>query len=241
MSNTTPPTGASAPNATATGNLGSDLTMALSSADSTSAQRLQHLSLVHQARLSGLTRTAASLTAQYGASSPQATAAETAVTGAKATIARVAIVTQQLTTPAPQVASTGWALNGRVFDAEKKPVSGYSVFLVDAQNAYQSAYGFAYTDDTGYFLLSFAGTPAAPQTKTKDQPTGQSADETSPQLFVQITNSKRQPIYLSTTAFQPTIGTATYQNFLLPAGEKPIGDPPAAVRKGALPPAKKTS
>jgi hypothetical protein len=49
---------------------------------------------VHQARLAQLTRTAASITARYGAGSPQATAAEAKVTASKATIARVATVSQ---------------------------------------------------------------------------------------------------------------------------------------------------
>jgi hypothetical protein len=237
---TTPQSEASSANASTAEDLGSDVTTALSSADSTASQRIQNLSLVHQARLSQLTRTAASLTAKYGASSAQATTAQAAVTASKATIARVAIIKQQAATPAPQVASTGWALHGRVFNADLQPVSGYTVFLVDAQNAYQSAYGFAYTDSTGYFQLNFAGTPATGKGQ-KAQQAALSTAQTSSELFVEIANSKSQPVYLGMTAFQPNLGTATYQNVTLAAGEKPIGDPPDAIRKVALPKAEKSS
>ena len=50
----------------------------------------------------------------------------------------------------------GWALHGRVFNTQLQPISGLTVFLVDASKTYQQAYGFAYTDDTGYFLLNYS-------------------------------------------------------------------------------------
>src|SRR5690348_2105947 len=129
----------------------------LQSADSTAAQSVQMLQQVHQSRLSMLTRTAATLTAQYGADDPRAQAARAAVTVATLTVNRVAMVSQQLTTPAPQVSANGWALHGRVFDAQGQPLAKYTVFLVDSQNVFQEAYGFTYTDETGYFLLENPG------------------------------------------------------------------------------------
>jgi len=205
----------------------SDLATVLGSADSSAASSVQNLTLVHQARLTGLTRTAASVTAQYGAGSAQAVAAQAAVASSSNTVARVTMVSQQTTTPAPQVSATGWALYGRVFDSQLQPVSGFTVFLVDPQKSYQQAYGFAYTDATGYFLLSYSGTPS------QDPSPGQS--QTGAQLFLEIANTKAQPVYLSTTPFQPVLGSATYQNVTLPAGGKPIGDPPEAIRRVALP------
>ena len=209
----------------------------LSSADSTASQGVQILSNINQARLAQRTRAAASITARFGASSPQAIAAEAAVTASKATVARVAIINQQVSAATPQVSATGWALYGHVYNAQLQPVSAYTVFLVDAKKAYQSAYGFSYTDSTGYFLISFAGDPASPQSPTHEssQPAS-AASQALPQLFMEIANSNALPVYLSTTAFQPTLGTATYQNITLPAGEAPIGDPPPEIRRIALPP-----
>jgi hypothetical protein len=231
----------------------------LSTADSAATQAVQSSSNIYNARLAQQTRAAASITARFGAGSPQAAAAEAKVTASKATVARVAILNQQVSAAAPQVSATGWALYGHVYNAQLQPVSAYTVFLVDAKNAYQSDYGFTYTDSTGYFLISFAGDPASSQSETgsslprrrrsqaeagrthpgeEDQQSepAQPATQTSSPLFVEIANANAQPVYLSKTAFQPTLGAATYQNITLPAGEPPIGDPPPAIRQIALPP-----
>ena len=140
-----------------TSELGKQVTAGLASADNIAAQRVQTLMWVHQARAAQLSRTVASLKAQYPADDPGVKSAEAAVAAANTDIARAAVVHQQVTTPEPQVASSGWALHGRVLDLALKPVSGFTVFLVDAAKAYQQGYGFAYTDDTGYFLLNYAG------------------------------------------------------------------------------------
>jgi hypothetical protein len=245
-----PQTGAAMTAAATAAEIKTNVAAVLGRADATAAQRLQTLSQVHKARLAQLTRTAAGVTARYGAGSAQATVAEAAVTAAKATVARVAVVSRQVGTTAPSVAAGGWALYGHLYNAELQPVAAYCVFLVDAQNAYQSAYGFTYTDSTGYFLISFAGTPAGSQGPTQQQTQAAAAAPTPPpppspappsQLFIEIANANGQPVFLSKTALQPQLGSATYQNITLPAGEKPIGDPPAAIRPIALPPAQKGS
>ena len=118
---------------TAPGVADGSLASALSTVDTQATQRLTTLGLVYQARQSRLTRSAASITAQQGSGSAQATAAEAAVAAAKMTAARLAVVQQQVTTAAPTVAASGWALHGRVYTAQLEPAVGYCVFLVDAQ------------------------------------------------------------------------------------------------------------
>jgi hypothetical protein len=226
---TIPPTEESVNAASTAGGLEGEVQSALASADATATSRIQTLSLVQQARTSRLTRSAANATAQYGAESAQAKAAQAAVTASNATNARVLIAKQQLATPAPPVSATGWALHGRVFDAQLQPLADHTVFLADPQNSYQSAYGFAYTDNTGYFLL---GSESAPSTEGQNG----AAQAQSPQLFVSIVNPDAQPVYVGKTAFEPSIGRATYQEIALPGGAKPIGDPPAAVRSTGFPP-----
>jgi hypothetical protein len=170
--------------------------------------------------------------------------AHAAVAAANATAAQVAVVHHQVTTADPQVAAAGWALHGRVFDAQLAPASGYTVFLVDSVKTYRQAYGFAYTDSTGYFVLIYAGpagasgqTPPAASSPTPSQAAPQAA--TTPELFVGVVDTKAQPVFLSTTAFQPTIGSTTYQNVVLAAGQQPIGDPPPEIRQVAIPKATK--
>jgi hypothetical protein len=227
MSTSTVPTGISVESAASL--IESGIGDALTSADSTAADNVQNLGLLQRAKLARLTRSATEATAQYGAKSAQATAAQAAVSASQTTIARVAVVQQKVTTPAPTVASIGWALHGRVYDAALNPLAGHTVFLVDSQKAYQSDYGFAYTDSSGYFLLNYAGPAAATQPNA-------SATGVSPGLYVQIANTKAKPVYLSTTAFQPVAGSAAYQTVTLPAGEPALGDLPKEVRAVALPP-----
>lgn len=214
-----------------TSQIGNQLVTNLASADDIAAQRVQTLAWIHQARAAQLSRTAASLKAQYGPNDPGVKSAEEAVAAANAAAARVAVVHQQVTTAEPQVAQNGWALHGRVFDAQLAPVSGYTVFLVDAAKAYQQAYGFAYTDDTGYFLLNYQPSDAASAEKPATAAQGASATE----LFVEVADQKARPVYLSATAFQPVLGSTTYQNIVLPTGQKPIGDPPEQIRRVAVP------
>jgi hypothetical protein len=192
----------------------------LNSADSSVNQGIQNLKLLQQARLNQANRTVAALTAQYGASDPRVKAAQAAVTATKTALARVTMVHQQVVAPAVQVAATGWALQGYVLDAQLQPAAKYTVFLVDASKAYQAEYGFAYTDDTGYFLLNYAGAA------------GQAAPA---QLYIEVANPDANPVYLSSTAFAPVLGTASFQNIVLPAGGQILGDPPAAIRAVALP------
>lgn len=190
---------------------------ALTSADTGSAQTILNLKMVHNARLSQLKRNADTLKKQLGSDDPSVKAAEAAVQAGAAKVAGISVVHQELDTPPPQVAPDGWALHGRVYSSELKPHAKYTVFLVDSQKTYQEAYGFAYTDNTGYFLFNVSGA------------------KTTPPLFLAMTNTKGEPIYLSTTPFQPAPASVTYQNIMLASGTQPLGDPPPAIRDIALP------
>lgn len=196
----------------------------LTSADANVTQGIQGLGLVHQARLSQATRTAAALKAQYGADDPRVKAAEAAVTATQTNIGRISMVSQQLAAPAVQVASTGWALQGHVLDAQLQPVAKYTVFLVDANKEFLKQYGFSYTDATGYFLLNYSGVSGQ----------ARAAATTTTQLFIAVVNADANPVYLSSTPFQPVLGTATFQNIVLPAGGT-LGDPTQPIRAVAFP------
>jgi hypothetical protein len=123
---------------------------------------------VQTARVSVLKRAATAAVATYGADSTEATAANQAVTTAQAKTGQLQVVSQRAATTPPAVASTGWALHGRVYDANLNPQERYTVFMVDAQNNYISDYGFSYTDSTGYFLLQYKGAAASDSSKTSE-------------------------------------------------------------------------
>src|SRR5437773_1587697 len=75
--------------------------------------------------------------------------------------------------------------------------------------------------------------PAAASGQTQSEAAPQAA--TTPELFVEVVDTKARPVFLSTTAFQPVIGCASYQNIVLPASQPPIGDPPPEIRQVAIP------
>ena len=190
--------------------------------DTNAANRVQQLSIAKQARLNQFTRIAATISAQSGATSTQATAAAADVTASKAAVARIGMLKQQMTVPPPAVTATGWAIYGVVYNSSNAPVSGYSLYFVDSTNTYQNTYGVAYTGSDGSFQIVYAG-PAD----------GQKASATA--LYVQISNAAGDPIYSSPTAFTPTTGAATYEVITLPAGEKPIGVLPVVFRGITIP------
>ena len=136
-----------------------------------------------------------------------------ATTLPKMALSRFWIVGQQLATLKGQVAKSGWALYGRVFDARLQPMANFAVFLTDAQKDFQSQFGVAYTDFTGCFVLNCAG-------GANTQAPGVLAA-----LFVSVANTGGLPVYYGSTPFLPVLGTATYQNITLPAGANPIGSP----------------
>jgi hypothetical protein len=211
-------------------NLRSQLTEAFAHADEAAAERVQHLQWVQQARVSQLSRTAAELKAVYGANDADVKRAEAALSAAKAVNSHLAVVHQQMTTPEPDVAPGGWVLHGRVFTAERKPVQGFTVFLADDAKAFQEEYGFSYTDAGGYFLLRYQGSGTASGEKSTTARQAQL-----PELFIEVTDLKARPVYLSATPFQPVTGAAAYQNIFLSEAARPIGEPPAGARRAAVP------
>ena len=223
-------------NAADIADMGNQIDSNLAAADESAGERVQALAWAHQARAAQLSRAAASLKAQFGEKDSRVKSAEDEAAAAKDAAAEIAVVRHQVTTADPQVAANGWALHGRVFNAQLAPASGYTVFLVDSAKMYQQAYGFAFTDDTGYFLLNYGGPGSASGGKTgsgsgKASSQGTAASE----LFVEVVDTKAQPVFLSTSAFQPVIGSATYQSIVLPVGQQPIGDPPPEIRQVAIP------
>jgi len=226
MNTTTVPTGLN--QAEADRELDSGTTAALMTADGKAMDRLENLSLVHQARMTQLSRTVMSLTDEYGEGSSQVIAAKAAVTEAAGIVARLQVVRQQTAAEAPTVTATGWAVWGHVYDSNTKPLSGYCVFLVDGQKIFQRAYGFSYTDSTGSFVINFDGGSAATG-KTSSTPT----------VYLAITNAKAQPVFVGTTPLSLAIGSATYVDTTLPEGEPVLGDLPEDIRKVAVPPSDK--
>jgi hypothetical protein len=109
--------------------------------------------------------------------------------------------------PKVKVAPAGWALHGHVYNAHSQPVAGFSVFLVDVKGRYLPQFGNAYTDDSGYFLLNYAG--------------GNRGASAPPRMFIEVANASSTPVFLGSTPFLPTPGGATYQSITIPDSVQP--------------------
>ena len=200
------------------------LQVSMSGAGDRATQAVQNLGLVQQARLAQAQRSSAKASSTAAKDTATLSTDQAKLQVQQSLVSRLSAIHQQASTPAPNVSANGWALHGRVYDAQLNVMSGLTVFFVDPSKAYLAQYGFSFTDATGYFLINF--TEATPPATT------------SPTLFVEIANQSSQPIYLDASAFQPVTGAATYRNFILPAGASPLGTPPADVRKIAMPASK---
>jgi hypothetical protein len=209
----------------ANSDLNSGLTTGLAAADTLSASRLDNLGLVYQARVTQLTRTVNSLTAQYGSGASQVIAATAAVTATQSAAARVLMVKQQTAAVAPVVTSSGWAVWGHVYDSQSQPIAGYCVFLVDAQKNYQQSYGFQFTDSNGAYTINYAGTTAE----------GTKTQTATPTVYLAATNAKAQLVYESSKPLVLTLGSALYVDITLAQGEPVLGDLPTEIERVAQP------
>lgn len=207
--------------------LRSSLTEAFGQVDTAAAGRVQLLQQVYQARASLLSRRADELMALYGAKDSGVKSVEAAIAAARTASSQLTSLHLRFTTPDPDVAPDGWVLHGRVFNESREPMAGFTVFFVDAAKAYKQAYGYASTDDTGYFLLRYGSS------RTSDE--GAAGEGRGINLFVEVTDLKGRLAYLSDTAFQPVAGATAYQDIVLTESGSSKGAPPAKVREVGMP------
>lgn len=195
---------------------------AVDQVDTTSANRVQQLSNIHQARLAQVTRIAATVTKRSGPNSALAKSAQAAVTTTEANLTQISLIKQQVSVQPPAVTATGWALYGVVNNSSNSPVSAYSLYFVDSTNTFQNAFGTAYTGSDGSFQLVYPGPDKGEKAPTTE-------------LYLQVVNASGDPIYTTPNSFAVTPGVATYQLVTLPAGEKPIGILPIVFRGITIP------
>ena len=124
-------------------------------ADDDRAVRLERLDLVLKARQNGLARELETLKQREDPRAPELEPVVAAL-AERAQRLRLLAAQAQLAPPPPDEAAT--TVHGHVLDAELAPVSGASVYLVDAKDRRVRGISAA-TDDNGYFVLEY--TPPA--------------------------------------------------------------------------------
>jgi hypothetical protein len=195
--------------------------------DALTAQQLTGLTLIRQSRLNQQQREAAALTAEYGAADSEVVALNDSITTQQSLASVLGATRDIATTTTPTVPANGWVLHGRVRDKNLQPIATLTVCLVDEQKSFLSAYGYAYTDATGYFTLS--NTPDA----SSPAPTPLTA-------YLEILNEAGQPIYIDSTAFTIDAGASLYRDVVL-SSQTPLGNPPPGATPIKVAKPKKTS
>jgi hypothetical protein len=198
-----------------------------SNIDAQTAQQLTGLTQIHQARLNQQQREAAVLTTEFGADDADVTALNASI-GVQHSFTSVLAVTRDIATiAAPTVPTNGWVLHGHVRDKKLLPIAKLTVCLADEQKNYLSAYGYAYTDATGYYIITYTPDPSAPA------PAPLSA-------YLEIMNSSGQAIYIDSTAFTLNPGTSLLRDLML-ASQTPLGGPPPGAPPAKIPKPKKAA
>lgn len=191
--------------------------------DSQTAAQFSGLTLIRQARIGQLQRQAASITALRGASDPGVVALQASIQSQQSLASQLGAVRDQAMTPVPPVPANGWVLHGRVRDQNLQPVAQLTVLLLNDQKKWLRSYGYAFTDTTGYFILSYA--PA-------DSGKGDAAASLS--AYLEVLNQNRQPLYIDSSAFTLSTGATLYRDIVL-TSVTPLGNPPPGA--ASIPPA----
>jgi hypothetical protein len=221
------------------------------SVDAQTAQQFTALTAVRQARTNQLQRQVTSLTKAYGASDPRTVAVQTSLTTQQTLATRLGMASATTSAPAPAAPANGWLVYGRVRNADSSPAPQLTVFLADESRAWLQKYAFAFTDQTGYFTLTYAPPAAsgAPVEKKHRHAGEKETDkdcekppESTPghvSAYLEVSNAGGQLMYIDATRMSISAGASVYRDILLSA-EVPLGTPPSEPGAPApVPPATK--
>jgi hypothetical protein len=164
------------------------------------------------------------LTNIFGADDPGVQALQASLRDQQAFAAKLGVISDAASTEVPTAPPNGWVLYGRVRHADLTPAPRLTVFLADPNRAWLKKYGYAFTDETGFFTLTYA--PAAPVAKkARAADTADSASQNPPlTAYVEVSNADCKLVYLDDTLQSIATGTVVYRDILLLADA--LGNPP---------------
>lgn len=191
--------------------------------DSQTAQQFTGLTQIRQARANQLTRVVANLTQTYGASDPRTVAAQSSLTSEQTFSSRLGLVKATTATPVPTPPTNGWVIYGRVLNADQSPAVQFTVFLADATRAWLQQYAYAFTDQTGYYTLTYAAPQGESAVPGKEAHRVASAQPFS--AYLEVQNSACKLMFVDTTPMSISTGAAIRRDVQLSA-QGSVGTPP---------------
>jgi len=204
--------------------------------DQQGAQQFSGLSLVRQGRASQLQREYNSLSQAYGPDDPGVQAVKASLTYQQTLSSRLGLASATTGTTAPATPINGWVVYGRVRNADLTPAPKLTVFLADDSRAWLKQYAYAFTDQTGYFTLTYDPSAAAVGRKTRS---AQVAASAALSAFLEVSDAACKLMYIDATAMSLKSGASVYRDIVLDASV-PLGSPPCQQGAGpSTPPATK--
>ncbi len=195
--------------------------------DAQTSLQLTHLTYIRQSRINQQQRELATLTTEFGSTDSSVVTLGDSIKVQLALRSALGVTSAIATTTVPTVPANGWVLQGHVRDNTSQPITGLTVCLVDQQKNFLSTYGYAYTDTSGYYIITYTPDPSAPA------PDPLSA-------YLEVLNSSGQAIYIDATAFTLNPGASLFRDLML-ASQTPLGNPPPGATGNVIFKAKKTS
>ncbi len=128
--------------------------------DTSRSAGLEDLVRVRAAKFNGVARDRDRLATQLGAEDPRVVALDRSLALHNDTLAGFRSEIALSSIDPPRVDQRGWAIHGSVYDTARSPLPGLTVALYQ-RNTWVRDFGYACTDDNGYFVLTVADAVAA--------------------------------------------------------------------------------
>jgi hypothetical protein len=185
----------------------------LAKANTVRASALSGLQRLRAARANYVQREQTLVAAKLGEDHPDSVRLKVEVAASQSLDRKLGAEIDRINIPAPVVSERGWMLHGFVRDRTFQGQPNLTVAMFNSTNRWVEALGHACTDKRGYFQLCFAGGT-------------ESAVEQWGEIFLRVSDAKRQALYRDKTPTKPVSGGVQYREIIL-NGDGDCCEPPS--------------
>jgi hypothetical protein len=141
------------------------------------------------------------LESKYGAGHPRVQKAESRLVFNQQMVAGLDKEIEKASIKTEPFDSNSWRIHGKVFDRDKKPVQGLTVYFSDQKKIWIKATGTACTNETGYYSLTLDEKTLGTYLK---QP-----------LWLSVSDKDKNILFLASVATYASKGSIVYQDIYL--------------------------
>jgi hypothetical protein len=197
----------------------------LANADSTRAAALSRLQQLLAARANHSDREQTRLAHGGSAGDPVVLELQTQVARDRQLARLLAVEVDRVNARVPVIAKDGWAVYGFVWNAQWEGQPNLTVAIYDVSGTWMRQFGYARTDNKGYFALPSKST--AVQTNIAGE-TSRSSVALS--LVMHVINQSRTTLFIDKTPLTLTPGTVEYRPIILDT-TSPSGPPRGGINE----------